>query len=93
MNFFHQFSVVMMVIFVININSVFALDSGEIVALKDMQAEWGAQLGWTGPPSCSWYGIICDSNGNVVQMCVFFLHFCFFLRWNKSTYLAANLLI
>mmetsp|Transcript_40489 Transcript_40489/g.101884 ORF Transcript_40489/g.101884 Transcript_40489/m.101884 type:complete len:122 (-) Transcript_40489:287-652(-) len=45
-----------------------ALDAGEIEALKDMQAEWGRQLGWTGVPSCSWTGVVCNDAGHVVQL-------------------------
>ena len=37
-----------------------------------MQAEWGTQFGWTGSPSCSWYGIFCDSERNVIQLNVHF---------------------
>lgn len=54
------------------ISKVDALSDGEIVALKDMQAEWGSQLGWTGSPSCSWSGVICDSLGNVIKLYVLF---------------------
>lgn len=61
---------------------VYALSSGEIVALKDMQAEWGNQLGWTGSPSCNWSWITCDSNGNVVKLYFIFI----FLRINLKTY-------
>ena len=52
-----------------------ALSAGEVVALKDMQAEWGPQMNWTGIPSCSWPGIICDAAGNVIQMYVLLLPF------------------
>mmetsp|Transcript_15785 Transcript_15785/g.47378 ORF Transcript_15785/g.47378 Transcript_15785/m.47378 type:complete len:190 (-) Transcript_15785:85-654(-) len=45
--------------------SAVALDAGEIVALKDMQAEWGTQLGWQGTPSCDWTHVRCDSDGHV----------------------------
>ena len=55
--------------------SVTALSAGEVVALKDMQAEWGVQLGWTGTPSCSWRGITCDALENVIIMCVLTLAF------------------
>lgn len=51
--------------------SILALDAGEIVALKDMQAEWGSQLGWTGNPSCNWQGIQCDNAGNVFDMILY----------------------
>lgn len=50
--------------------SLQALGQGEIIALKDMQTEWGTQLGWVGNPSCSWKGITCDANGNVTFLCV-----------------------
>ena len=40
--------------------------------VKDMQAEWGTQLGWTGSPSCSWIGVHCNSEGNVVDLYVLF---------------------
>ena len=53
-------------------NQVNALDGGEVTALKDMQAEWGTQLGWTGSPSCSWIGVHCNSEGNVVDLYVLF---------------------
>ena len=53
-------------------NQVNALDAGEVTALKDMQAEWGTQLGWTGSPSCTWYGVTCDSEGNVIDLYVLF---------------------
>jgi Leucine Rich Repeat len=45
-----------------------ALDSGEVGALRDMQAEWGAQLGWTGAPSCEWYGVDCNHAGHVTYL-------------------------
>lgn len=47
-----------------------ALTDGETIGLKDMQAEWGSQTGWTGAPSCSWAGITCDPAGNVREMFV-----------------------
>jgi hypothetical protein len=47
---------------------VHALDAGEVVALKDMQLEWGQKLGWTGAPSCEWAGIACNSMGHVVKL-------------------------
>jgi hypothetical protein len=47
-----------------------SLDDGEVEALKDMQAEWGAQLGWRGAPSCSWRGVTCDSGGHVTELYV-----------------------
>ena len=53
-------------------NQVSALDAGEVSALKDMQAEWGTQLGWTGSPSCSWNGVTCDPEGNVIGLYVLF---------------------
>ena len=53
-------------------NQVIALDDGEVTALKDMQAEWGPQLGWTGTPSCSWNGVTCNQNGNVIELYVLF---------------------
>ena len=53
-------------------NQVNALDAGEVVTLKDMQAEWGPQLGWTGSPSCSWNGVTCDPEGNVIGLYVLF---------------------
>ena len=56
--------------------SVLALDPGEIVALKDMQAEWGTQLGWTGDPQCSWQGIGCNSVGHVTRMYVLYFWYC-----------------
>src|SRR3989338_11561733 len=54
-------------------NQVSALDDGEVSALKDMQAEWGTQLGWTGSPSCSWNGVTCNQKGNVFELYVLFL--------------------
>ena len=53
--------------------SVLALTSGEIVALKDMQAEWGTQLNWIGAPSCDWLGISCDDSGDVTQLKLVYL--------------------
>ena len=53
--------------------SVLALDPGEIVALKDMQAEWGTRLDWTGEPSCSWRHISCNSDDHVTEMYALFL--------------------
>src|SRR3989338_3039237 len=53
-------------------NQVSALDDGEVIALKDMQAEWGTQLVWTGSPSCAWNGVTCDQNGNVIELYVLF---------------------
>src|SRR3989338_3304466 len=53
-------------------NQVNALDAGEVIALKDMQAEWGTQLGWTGSPSCTWNEVSCDSEGNVIGLYVLF---------------------
>ena len=52
-------------------DSILALDPGEIVGLKDMQAEWGTQLGWTGSPSCQWKGVTCNLFGNVIALYVF----------------------
>ena len=62
-------------------HSVLALDTGEVVALKDMQAEWGAELDWAGSPSCSsWSGITCDAAGNVIEMYAYFVDYpAFFL--------------
>ena len=51
--------------------STSALSAGEVIGLKAMQSEWGAQLDWNGSPSCSWSGISCDAAGNVDQMCVY----------------------
>jgi len=51
-------------------NQVNALDDGEVTALKDMQAEWGTQLGWTGSPSCNWTGVSCNTEGNVIELYV-----------------------
>ena len=70
MNIFYQCSIfiLMMFLFFMNLNSVAALSDGEIIALKDMQAEWGTQLGWAGP----WPGITCDSNRNVITLYVNF---------------------
>jgi len=58
-------------------HSVYALSDGEVIALKDMQAEWGNQLGWTGSPNCGWHGLTCNSNGNLIGMYVYsrFWHF------------------
>ena len=53
-------------------NQVNALDAGEVVTLKDMQAEWGPQLGWTGSPSCSWNGVSCNQEGHVTDLYVLF---------------------
>ena len=53
-------------------NQVNTLDAGEVAALKDMQAEWGTQLGWRGSPSCFWNGVYCDSEGNVIELYVLF---------------------
>jgi hypothetical protein len=50
---------------------VHALDTGEVVALKDMQLEWGQQMGWTGAPSCEWASITCDGEGHLVGLYVF----------------------
>ena len=43
-------------------SQVNALDLGEIIALKDTQAEWGTQLGWTGSPSCTLSGVSEDES-------------------------------
>ena len=52
---------------------VSALDAGEVIALKDMQAEWGTQLGWTGSPSCNlWNGVYCNLEGHVFELYVLF---------------------
>lgn len=51
---------------------VFALDSGEIAALQDMQDEWGSQLQWTGEPSCNWPGVSCNSAGSVNKLILMF---------------------
>ena len=61
---------ILMMMFLINLNHVNALSDGEIIALKDMQLEWGTQLGWTGSPSCDWRGIACNGYGNVIQLYV-----------------------
>jgi hypothetical protein len=55
------------VAFLATIGLALALTSGEIAALKDMQAEWPS-LGWTGPPSCFWTNVICDPQQNVIQL-------------------------
>ena len=47
---------------------VAALYPTEIIALQDMQAEWGPQLDWYGTPSCSWAHLTCDANLNVVVL-------------------------
>ena len=52
---------------------VTALDAGEVMALTDMQQEWGSQLGWTGSPTCNWNGLRCDSNGHVDQLYVYII--------------------
>ena len=52
---------------------VTALDTGEVTTLSNMQQEWGSKLGWTGSPSCNWYGVDCDSNGHVYQLYVYII--------------------
>ena len=44
-----------------------ALTGDEISALKDMQAEW-PQLGWKGTPSCYWQNLLCNPEGNVIEL-------------------------
>src|SRR3989338_7202832 len=58
-----------LVALILFINQVKALDDREVIALKEMQAEWNP-IEWTGSPSCSWYGITCDPEGNVIQLYV-----------------------
>ena len=67
-------SIMMMTVSIIQVT---ALDTGEVTALKDMQAEWGTQLGWTGAPSCQWKGVTCDSSGHVTRLYV--AHFSAFI--------------
>jgi hypothetical protein len=45
-----------------------ALDSGEVGALREMQAEWGVTLHWKGAPSCAWTGLTCDAAQHVTQL-------------------------
>ena len=61
-----------MMLMIICATQVNALGPGEVSTLKDMQAEWGTQLGWTGSPSCNWTGVSCDSEGNVIELYVLF---------------------
>ena len=56
------------VLFCAGLVVVVALNPGEVTTLKDMQREWGSQLGWTGSPSCNWKGVICDSDGHIAQL-------------------------
>ena len=70
--------------------SATALSTGEVIALKDMQAEWGVQLGWTGSPSCFWQGIFCNDAGNVIQMCVVLFLFLFYSNFVLTYDLHSN---
>src|SRR3989338_82933 len=59
-----------MMLMIICATQVNALGPGEVSTLKDMQAEWGTQLGWTGSPSCNWTGVSCNTEGNVIELYV-----------------------
>jgi len=39
----------------------------ELQGLKALQLAWRPS-GWTGKPSCSWSGISCNLNGNIIQL-------------------------
>ena len=69
----HMREIFFLITLLLAANQVNALDDGEVSALKDMQAEWGTQLGWTGSPSCSWNGVTCNQKGNVFELYVLFL--------------------
>ena len=80
----HARGILFLITLLLAANQVNALDDGEVSALKDMQAEWGTQLGWTGSPSCSsWNGVYCDSEGNVIELYVLF-------QFNEETNLHLN---
>jgi hypothetical protein len=59
---------VCLLLFCLAATGVHALDAGEVVALKDMQLEWGQQIGWTGAPNCEWEGISCSSMGHIAEL-------------------------
>ena len=71
---------------------VVALDAGEVMALTDMQQEWGSRLRWTGSPSCNWNYLYCDSNGHVYLLYVHIIFREFLLShilrysWNTNHY-------
>jgi hypothetical protein len=68
---------VCLLLFGLVIAGVHALDSGEVVALQDMQLEWGQKLGWTGAPSCEWTGISqVQQHGTCCKIVGIFLSFC-----------------
>ena len=57
-----------MALFVIFLKQSNALDSYEVAALKDLQAQFGTALLWSGEPSCKWNGVSCTSDSHVTSL-------------------------
>lgn len=53
---------------ILSYSSILALTSAEATALQDLR-DANPSIGWpAGPADCSWNGVICDGNSNVVQL-------------------------
>ena len=70
----HRLSLFALLLIALHVVGVVSLAPQEIEALKDMQLAWNISS-WQGAPNCSWFGIFCNNNDNVVEVYLFYLLF------------------
>lgn len=47
---------------------IHALSADEITILSEINTQYKPSIEWVGEPSCSWKRLVCDENGNVIQL-------------------------